>query len=165
MLDAARYITPDTLDLTRYFLGRTFAWGVFQDRFGTVRRRFSVVIDGTWQGGTFVMTEAFRNDDGSGERRVWRIDPSHHGRFSATADDVIGRAEGRAHGPEVSLSYRIRLTVGGRGLVARFDDRMVLIDEDTVANRGRVSKFGITLGEVTILFRRDAGGGLPRCAA
>ena len=43
-----------------YFLGQTRGWGIFEDRFGDLRRQFVVDIDGAWEGEVFVMTEAFR---------------------------------------------------------------------------------------------------------
>jgi hypothetical protein len=46
MLDTSLAAASDTLDLNRNFSGPTRAWGVFQDRFGKVRRRFKVTIDG-----------------------------------------------------------------------------------------------------------------------
>jgi Protein of unknown function (DUF3833) len=41
--------TP-SLVLEDYFQGRTEAWGVFEDRFGRVRRQFKVDIDGRYEG-------------------------------------------------------------------------------------------------------------------
>jgi len=43
--------TP-TLDLFAYFEGKTQAWGIFEDRFGTLRREFYVDITGTVDGDT-----------------------------------------------------------------------------------------------------------------
>ena len=36
------------LVLEDYFLGQTKAWGIFEDRFGRLRRSFVVDITGTW---------------------------------------------------------------------------------------------------------------------
>ena len=37
------------LDLAQYFNGTLDGWGMFQDRSGTVRKRFHVVIEARWQ--------------------------------------------------------------------------------------------------------------------
>jgi len=163
MLDTSRQIS-ESLDLTRFFAGRTSAWGLFEDRFGTMRRRFSVTIDGAWRGEEFVMDEAFRFDDGSAERRVWRIRPKADGRFMAVADDVVGEAAGSLHGPTVIIRYKLMINAGPLLKVVRFDDRMHRIDEHTVINRATISKFGIRLGTVTILFRREDTGAFSRQA-
>ncbi len=38
------------LRLEEYFAGKTRAYGVFQDRFGTLRRQLTVDLDGAWTG-------------------------------------------------------------------------------------------------------------------
>ena len=48
--------TPQ-LVLEEYFAGKTRAWGIFEDRFGTLRRQFTVDIDGRWDGRTLVLDE------------------------------------------------------------------------------------------------------------
>ena len=64
---------PDLI-LEQYFLGKTFASGIFEDRFGNVRRQFTVDIDGTWDGKTLTLTEDFIFGDGETETRVWSIE-------------------------------------------------------------------------------------------
>lgn len=172
MLDASRY-AQNALDLTHFFAGRTHAWGLFQDRFGKVRRRFTVTIDGAWTGDEFVMDEAFRYNDGTTERRIWRIRPQTDGRFAARADGVVGEAAGRSDGPTVIIGYKLLINTDPFLIIARVDDRMHRIDENTVLSRTGMSKWGVRLGEATICFRRGAAAGsgdedlsscLPRCA-
>ena len=57
--------TP-TFVLEEYFHGKTRAWGLFEDRFGTVRRQFVVNINGDWDGTTLTLDEDFLFDDGKG---------------------------------------------------------------------------------------------------
>ena len=38
------------LKLEEYFEGKTIARGVFEDRFGNIKKSFKVFIDGTWDG-------------------------------------------------------------------------------------------------------------------
>ena len=45
------------LDLFDYFEGHTLAWGLFEDRFGKLRRQFRVDITGTVDGDTLVLEE------------------------------------------------------------------------------------------------------------
>ena len=47
------------LNLEEFFYGDSVAYGQFQDVFGTVRRRFEVEIDGSWDGETLTLTEDF----------------------------------------------------------------------------------------------------------
>ena len=47
------------LDLRTYFNGTLDAWGVFTDRSGQVVKRFTVVMDCSWNGNEGVLDEAF----------------------------------------------------------------------------------------------------------
>ena len=48
--------------LEEYFKGKTVARGVFEDRFGNVKKSFKVDIDGTWDGKYLIMKENFIYD-------------------------------------------------------------------------------------------------------
>ena len=50
--------TSPRLVMEEYFEGKTRAWGIFEDRFGTLRRQFTVDIDGHWDGRTLTLTNA-----------------------------------------------------------------------------------------------------------
>lgn len=144
------------LDLAAYFTGRSQAWGQFQDRFGKVRRRFVVDITGAWDGETLTLTEAFRYDDGATEQRIWRLRRNGPTGWEGTADGVVGKARGEVAGNAFNWRYTFDLQTGdGKTLRLTFDDWMWRLDEDVIINRARVSKFGITVGEVLIFFRRE----------
>lgn len=142
------------LELEDYFLGRTTAWGIFQDRFGTLRRQFKVEIEGTLDDGTLVLDERFVYDDGERDTRVWRIDRQSDNRYVGRADDVIGTAEGIAYGNALRWRYDVGLKVGNQTWRVHFDDWMFLQSDGILVNRATVSKFGIKIGEVTIFFQR-----------
>ena len=142
------------LRLEAYFAGHTRAWGVFQDRFGRLRRQFEVEIEGDWDGRRLTLTEDFLYDDGETERRVWHIDPQGLNGYRGTADGVIGEARGRVTGNQLHWRYRFSLALGAKRLLVDFDDRMFLQPDGKLINRARVSKFGILLGEATIVFAK-----------
>ena len=146
--------TP-TLDLARYFDGTVNAHGVFTDRSGAVVKRFGVAMTYRWQGDEGVLDEAFTYSDGSRERRVWRLKKHANGRYSGTADDVVGVAEGQASGNAFNWRYTLRLSSGGKLVEVQFDDWMYLMDERVMLNKAVMSKFGIRLGEVTLAFYKS----------
>ena len=98
--------------------------------------------------------EDFRYADGSTERRVWRLVSHGGGRYTGTADDVVGTAEGQAAGNALNWRYTLKLPVDGKIYEVQFDDWMFLIDEQVMLNKAVMSKFGIRLGEVTLAFRK-----------
>jgi len=146
--------TP-SLVLEDYFRGRTEAWGVFEDRFGRVRRQFKVDIDGSFDGRELTLVENFVYTDGEQDRRIWRITPLGDGRYEGRADDVVGAATGEVCGNALRWQYDMLLPVGDSTWQVHFDDWMLLQNDGVLINRATVSKFGITLGQVTLFFRRS----------
>lgn len=150
------------LDLRRYFNGTVDAYGVFTDRFGKVRRRFTVVMQCSWRGGAGreqgILDEDFLYSDGSREKRVWQLQrepgAGGQGRYRGRAADVVGEALGEEQGNAFYWSYVLRLPVDGRVFEVRFEDWMYLIDERVMLNRASMGKWGLTLGEVTLTFVR-----------
>ena len=141
------------LDLARYFNGTVDGWGMFQDRSGRVLRRFHVRIDARWDGDTGTLDEHFEYADGEKQNRVWTLVKSGD-RYSGTAADVVGTAQGSAQGSALVWNYVLALPVDGRVWNMDMDDWMYLIDERTLLNRTTMSKFGVRVGEVTLSFRK-----------
>mgnify|MGYP001224439825 FL=1 len=146
--------TPQ-LVLEEYFAGKTRAWGIFEDRFGTLRRQFTVDIVGRWDGRTLVLDERFVYRDGERDRRVWTIEKVGPNRYQGRADDVIGVATGEAKGNALSWRYNMDLKVGDSTLRVHFDDWMFLQPDNVLINRARVSKWGVELGRVTLFFSKS----------
>ena len=144
------------LVLEEYFAGKTTAWGIFEDRFGKIRRQFVVDIAGRWDGRTLVLEEDFSFADGEKSRRVWRIEKLDDHSYEGRADDVIGIARGSAYGNALNWQYDMDLKVGDSSWRVTFDDWMFLQPGGVLINRARVSKWGINIGEVTLAFRRDS---------
>jgi hypothetical protein len=143
--------TP-VLELRDYFNGMLDAHGIFTDRSGKVVKRFTVVMNGTWSGDTGVLDEAFTYSDGTTQRRIWRFTRHADGRYSAEADDVVGRAQGQQSGNALHWTYTLALPVEGRVIEVQFDDWMYLMNHNVMLNKAAMSKWGVSLGEVTLVF-------------
>ena len=144
------------LRIEDYFVGQTRAWGIFEDRFGNLRRQFVVDIQGSWDGESLVLDERFRYSDGETDRRVWTIKKIDEHRYEGRADDVIGTAIGESYGNALNWRYDMDLKIGERTLRVHFNDWMFLQSSGVMVNRARVSKFGIAIGEVTLFFQKAA---------
>jgi hypothetical protein len=143
--------TPN-LDLTKYFNGDLVAHGVFTDRSGAVKRRFTVAMKCRWQGDEGVFEEDFTYSDGKTERRVWTLHREAANRYSGRAGDVIGTAAGESAGNALRWRYTLKLKVDDSHYEVQFDDWMFQMDEHVLINRAAMSKFGIHLGDVTLAF-------------
>ena len=100
------------LSLFDYFKGNTSAWGIFEDRFGNIRRQFQVNIDGTIEGDELILDEQFLYSDGEKDQRVWRIRKTGDQVFEGKADDVIGTAKGVVQGNALHWEYDLNLKIG-----------------------------------------------------
>jgi len=147
------------LKLEEFFDGRSYAYGIFEDRFGNLKRQFRVQIDGRTDAGRLTLDEQFIYDDGETARRIWTIDnlgPDGVGfiRYQGRAEDIDGVAAGQIAGNVLSWSYDVVLSISGRQLQVRFDDFIYQLDQDIAINRAFVSKWGVEIGSVTLVFLR-----------
>lgn len=145
--------TGPKLKIEEYFLGETRAWGIFEDRFGKLRRQFVVDITGTMDGDELVLDERFDYADGEKDRRVWRIRKLDEHNYEGRADDVIGVAKGVSYGNALNWSYDLDLQIGDNSLRVHFNDWMFLQPDGVLMNRARVTKWGFDIGEVTLMFK------------
>ncbi|MDL2357361.1 MAG: DUF3833 domain-containing protein [Pseudomonadota bacterium] len=140
------------LDIQAYFNGTLDAHGMFQDRSGAVVKRFVVVMRCQWQGDTGTLDEDFTYSDGSKQKRVWTLQKTAAGTFSATAPDVVGIAHGVVSGNALRWQYVLAQPVGDKVYNVDMEDWMFLIDGRVMLNRTAMSKFGVGLGSVTLSF-------------
>jgi hypothetical protein len=145
--------TP-TLDLRSYFNGTLDAYGVFTDRSGKVVKRFTVLMVCTWAGDDGVLDESFTYSDGTLQKRVWRLHREADGRYTGSADDVVGTALGAESGNAFHWQYTLALPVDGSVYNVQFDDWMYLMTDKVMLNKATMSKLGIRLGEVTLSFTK-----------
>lgn len=153
-LDDHTGATPE-LEIQEFLSGKLTAHGVFQDRFGDVRRTFVVDVLGEWDGKVLTLTEDFVYEDGSTEQRIWRLTQTGDETWSGKADGVIGEAVGEERGNAFNFAYTIDLKTPDGTLRATFDDWLWQIDDQVMINRAYVTKFGVEIGTLSIFFQRD----------
>ena len=146
------------LDLFNFFEGETIAYGIFEDRFGNLKRQFRVNIDGKINNQTLTLDEDFLYDDGEQAKRIWKIekkiDNTQKVTYEGKADDIEGKASGSISGNALNWSYDIYLNIKGSNIKVHFNDWIYKQSEDLAINRAYVSKFGINIGSVTLVFLR-----------
>jgi len=142
------------LDIAEYFTGETRAWGMVQDYSGKVQRRFTVDITGTYEGDTLTLDEAFVFADGETDQRVWEFERVDEHHWIGTANDVEGQVDARQYGHAFHMRYPLDIEVGERTLSFTMDDWMYLQPDGRLINRTAMRKFGLTLGEITLVFEQ-----------
>lgn len=142
---------PD-YDLAAYFDGQTIGYGLFEDRFGKLRREFKVLIKGYEEDGELILEEDFLYNDGETQRRVWRIRTEGPHRYRGRAGDIIGTATGERYGNALRWKYKVDLKVGDGTWKVGFNDWMYLQQDGVLINKATVTRYGLRIGEVTIAF-------------
>ena len=148
--------TPN-LDLFSFFEGNTIAYGIFEDRFGNLKRQFRVNIFGKIENQTLTLDEEFLYDDGEQANRIWKIKKTIENNkiaYEGQADDIEGKASGSVSGNTMNWSYDIYLNIKGSNIKVHFNDWIYKQSENLAINRAYVSKFGINIGSVTLVFLR-----------
>lgn len=144
------------LDLSEYFNGTIDAYGIFADRSGEVKKRFTVLLVAQWKvvdgKKVGILDESFEYSDGTKQKRVWTLTETAPGKYIGRADDVVGEALGESAGNALNWTYTLALPVDGTVYHVQFNDWMYLVTPKVMLNRARMSKFGIDLGEVTLSF-------------
>ena len=143
------------LDLREYLDGTLTASGIFFDRAGRAKLRFVVDMEGSWQGESGTLAEQFRYSDGRTDERVWTLRFQGDERFTGTANDVVGEASGMQTGNAAKMTYRLRIPREDNEIVVSMEDWFYLQDDGTLINRTKMRKFGFTVGELVIAFRKQ----------
>jgi hypothetical protein len=144
------------LDLSEYFNGTIDAYGIFTDRSGEVKKRFTVLLIANWKvvdgKKVGILDESFEYSDGTKQKRIWTLTETAPGKYIGRADDVVGDAIGESAGNALNWAYTLALPVDGTIYHVQFNDWMYLVTPKVMLNKAKMSKFGIDLGEVTLSF-------------
>ena len=143
------------LDLFSFFQGQTKGWGIVQDRKGNLTRQFTVDITGTVNSdGSLTLAEDFDWSDGEKSNRTWILTKLDAHSYTGTAEDVVNGASGTLYGNVLNLQYKLKLKIDDTSWKITFDDWMFLVDANLLLNKATMSKFGLKVGEVTIIFHK-----------
>ena len=143
------------LIIEEYLSGNVKAWGILQNRSGEVTRQFSANLNGNWDGKQLILDERFVWNDGEIQKRQWKINKIDNHNYEGTAGDVVGTAKGYSYGPAFKFEYVLLVPVKGREMKITFDDWIFMQDERVAINRATMTKFGIKVAELTVMFVKD----------
>ncbi len=139
----------------KFFNGTLSNWGMVRDWSGKVDRRFSMTQTDHWEGNHGTLDEAFTFADGATAQRHWTITKTGPTTYIGRAPDVVGDAVGEARGNALHWVYAIRVPRGKDTITVTFDDWLYLVDEQTLFSFVRIRKFGLPVGEMTMVFRKE----------
>ena len=143
------------LIIEEYLSGNVKAWGILQNRSGKVTRQFSADLNGVWDGNQLILDEKFNWSDGEIQTRQWIINKIDDHNYEGTAGDVVGTARGYSYGPAFKFEYVLLVPVKGKEMKITFDDWIFKQDDRVAINRATMTKFGIKVAELTVMFVKD----------
>ena len=143
------------LIIEEYLSGNLKAWGVLQNRSGKVTRQFKADLVGKWDGSKLILNEVFEWSDGEKQTREWSINKIDEHNYEGTASDVVGKAKGYSYGPAFKFEYVLLVPVKGKNIKITFDDWIFLQDKKVAINRATMTKFGIKVAELTVMFLKE----------
>jgi|TARA_B100000767_G_scaffold222032_1_gene210629 hypothetical protein len=143
------------LIIEEYLSGNVKAWGILQNRSGKVTRQFSADLNGKWDGKQLVLDEKFNWNDGEVQERQWQINKINEHYYEGTAGDVVGKAKGYSYGPSFKFEYVLLVPIKGKEVKITFDDWIFKQDDKIAINRATMTKFGIKVAELTVMFVKN----------
>jgi len=134
-----------------FFNGSLTAHGVVKDRSGKVTRYFNAKINAWWENGAGYLDEDFLFSDGEKQKRLWTLKKNKDETYTATAGDVVGPGKGEISGNSMFLDYVLRVPYKDGHIDITFDDRMYLVNENTIINESIMYKFGFQVGSISLV--------------
>lgn len=138
-----------------FFNGRLIANGIVKNRAGRVERYFTAVINASWKEGIGTLDEDFIFNDGEKQNRKWTLRPQADGSYIATAPDVIGDGILKVSGNSIFLDYVLRISYDGSEYDITIDDRMYLVSDNVLLNESLLTKWGFTVGSLTLVIEKQ----------
>lgn len=141
--------------LEDFFVGRTVAQGRFAAING-VKRDFRIDITGVWESNTLSLQEKFVYSDGERDEKTWQFTKVADGDYVANREDLLRPVKATIQNSTLRYSYSLYLNPTQKKNLFRFRDRITMVDAQTLTNKAIVFKYGIPVGHVTGIFRKQS---------
>jgi hypothetical protein len=149
--------TQPAFDPLVYWTGHTHSWGVVESRDGSPGETVVTDCVGELEGPDGLhMRQTLTEGDGTVTHRDWHLKRVSPGHFSATANDMVGTAEGVAAGRVFHWSWVWATKPGNALFNVTMSQWMYAMPDGTMMNRTTVSKLGVIVAEVSEQFSRVA---------
>ncbi|MDU9005366.1 DUF3833 domain-containing protein [Sedimentitalea todarodis] len=145
--------TEPAFSLKKHLAGPILSEGMIYGPGGRVTSRFVARMYGEWDGDTGTLSEEFTYSTGRAQSRKWFLTLGPEGTFTATADDIVGEAQGVVSGATVRMEYRIVLPQEAGGHTLSVTDWLYLTGSGVIMNRSEMRKFGIKVAELIATMR------------
>lgn len=137
-----------------YLNGKIKGAGIIQNISGKLTKSFEFEGEASWKGDQGEFHEKMYYNDGRIDARVWKFVKINDNHYEGYTNEVIGKAEIYISGNAMNWKYKMKVLVGSKSYLINFDDWMYLLPNGKLMNRNYFKKFGITVGELTLLMEK-----------
>jgi hypothetical protein len=145
--------TTPAFDPLTFWTGRTTSWGVIENRNGAPAAIVTTSTVATPDGPDALNMTQHVLTGGQDTTRTWHMRRLGNNHFQATANDMVGVAQGTASGRTFHWTWATHPNNPATNLT--MEQWMYLADNNTLMNRTIITKLGIRLAEVTEQFIRQ----------
>lgn len=146
-------------DPVAFFQGPIASWGVLEGRGGAPTAVILTGGTGVAEGPDGVhFPQRVQVGTDPATLRDWHMRRVGPGRFTATANDMLGTAEGMASGRAFHWRWTLALHPGNPLTNVTMDQWWYLQDDGAMLNRTIIRKLGIVVAEATEVFHRGSAG-------
>jgi len=141
------------LILEEFFEGKLTASGILKDSKGLVTRYFNVKIQASWKDGVGTLDEDFIFDDGEQQKRIWTLKKISENKYEASAGDIKHKTIIDVSGNSMFMEYILIVPYKDSTIDITIDDRMYLVNKNTLINESSMTKFGFNVGEINLVIQ------------
>ncbi len=145
--------TAPKVSLKSHLSGPIISEGVIFGPTGKVTNSFVAKMVGEWEGDTGTLSEEFTYSNGTRQSRKWFLKLGDDNKFTATADDIVGEAQGVVSGSTIKMNYQIVLPKASGGHTLSVTDWLYLTGNGVIMNRSELRKFGVKVAELVATMR------------
>ena len=143
------------LGIRTHLNGEIASEGLIFGPTGRLSSSFVAKMVGEWNGDTGTLAEEFTYSSGRQQSRKWFLTLGPDNTFTATADDIVGKAQGIVSGSTVKMSYQIVLPQEAGGHRLWVTDWLYLTEDGVIMNKSEMRKFGIKVAELIATMRPE----------
>jgi len=127
------YITgAEKLNYKNFFNGAVDGFSITKDQNGKIKSTKKVYIDAEWEENKGIIKHKYIYNDGKKDSRTWLVTLSKDGTFDAVGHDVAVPAHGKQISNAAQSTYTLRVKDSQRSEDIFYEDRMYLVDEDSM---------------------------------
>jgi hypothetical protein len=147
--------TKPDFDPVTFWTGHTHSWGVVENRGGAPDDIIQTDCIGTPEGPDGLhMQQTLTEGDGTVKHRDWHLRRTGPDHFTATANDMVGQAQGIAAGRVFHWQWVWAIKPGNALFNVTMSQWMYAMPDGTMMNRTTISKLGVIVAEVSEQFSR-----------